>query len=151
MWPEWMGSKVPPKSAMCRPAAALAPRLAAVFALKFPPRLSRFLRAGSFPRLNARQWRRGGILSALRVSLAFLRGLRRPKPLERVGHATHKFRYALAGGRGDGVKIQLALRAMLAQTFLARAVRGGIELGGHHDHRLVREQRAESGQFAADN
>src|SRR6266700_3239362 len=133
MWPEWIGSKVPPNSAMCRPPADFAPRMAALCAFRMA------------------RMRRAGIRFAARGSFALLCGLPRGQPLQGVGHAAHKFRDAFAGGRGYGVKIELALRAMLAQPFQAGTVRGGVQLRRHHDHRFCRQRLAESSELATDN
>src|SRR5579864_5008867 len=112
-----MGSKVPPKSAIRRPLAVFPPRAAVVLEFKFPPRPLRSLRARSFSHLFAGRVRRIVIVFAVEGSFAFLRRLRRRKPLQCVGHATHKLLDAFAGSRRDSVKIELAFGAMLAQPF----------------------------------
>ena len=84
--------------------------------------------------------------------------IRRPRPargfrdaFERVGHGAHEFDYAFTGGGGDGMKFEAALRAEGAQFFKMRVVRGGVELGGDHDHRLFRERWAERSEFVLDD
>ncbi len=67
--------------------------------------------------------------------------LGRLQALESVGHAADQFGDAFAAGRGNGVKFQAALRAEIAKFFEARAIGGGVELGGHDDHRLFRQRR----------
>src|SRR5205807_7550452 len=127
------------------------PLAAAIFAFNFAPPLSKFLRARSPLGFFTRRVRRAGTRFALRISFAFLGGLRRRKPLQCGGHAAHKFGYAFAGSRGDGVESELALRAMLAQPFQPRTVRGGVEFRRHHDHRLCPERPAERSELATDN
>ena len=49
------------------------------------------------------------------------------------------------------MEFEPALGGECAQLFQARAVRGRIELRGHHNHRLFRQRRAERGQLVLDN
>ncbi len=70
------------------------------------------------------------------------------KAVERVGHGAHQLRDAFAGGGRDGVELQAARGAEIAQFFEPRAVGGRVELCGHDDHGLFGEFFAERGQLA---
>src|SRR5689334_14165367 len=124
-----MGSKVPPKSAICRPRAVFAPRGAALCVFKWPPGPSEFFYPSGFSRLRAGRASRSCAFLRHKVSFALRGGLASCELFQRTGHASHQLRYPFAGGRGDGVEIEFALRAMLPQPLQPRTVRGGIELG----------------------
>jgi len=78
--------------------------------------------------------------------------LRRARnPVQSIGHRADEILHAIARGGGDGVKFQAALFAEIAQRFEARAIGGGIKLGGNHDHGLLGERFAEGGKLAIDD
>jgi hypothetical protein len=49
------------------------------------------------------------------------------------------------------MEFEAALFAEIPQGFEPRAVRGGVELGGHHDHRFFRQGFAEGCKLAVDD
>jgi len=71
----------------------------------------------------------------------------REDPVQSIGHRADEILHAIARGGGDGVKFQAALFAEIAQRFEARAIGGGIKLGGNHDHGLLGERFAEGGKL----
>ena len=71
--------------------------------------------------------------------------------IQGIGHGTDEILYAVTRNGGDGVKLEAALLAELAQGFEARAVGGGIEFGRDHDHGFFGQRFAEGGKFAVDD
>jgi len=70
---------------------------------------------------------------------------------ESVGEGQDKIADAFAGGRGNGVKGELALGAKIAQLHQACAVGSGVELGGHNNHRFFAKRFVKRAKFAIDD
>src|SRR5579864_2314235 len=54
--------------------------------------------------------------------------------VESVSDAADEFADTFAGGRGNGVKFEIALLAEIAKRFETRAVGSGVQLGGNYNH-----------------
>ncbi len=138
----WMGSNVPPKSAMRR-SRACSRETPCAFRRGDAQRSSGCAGAeDSFAR---------GSLQGCGVVRVFLKRLVRGQAIQRVGHGAHQLRDAFARGGRNGVKLESARGAKIAQLFKARAVGRGVQFCGHNDHGLLGKFFAERGQLARDD
>ncbi len=71
--------------------------------------------------------------------------------LQSIGDGTDQLFHAVTRDSRNGVEFQVALLAKIAQSFEARAIGRGVQLGGNNDHRFFDEGGAKGFKLAADN
>ena len=71
--------------------------------------------------------------------------------VERIGDGTDEFFHAITGNSGNRVEFEVAQLAKILELFKARAVGGGIQLGGDYDHRFFDQRWTECFQLSVDD
>ncbi len=78
-------------------------------------------------------------------------GSRAGNLVQSVSDGANQIPHTITRGGGNGVEPEAALMAEITESFEARAIGGGVQLGGNDDHRFFDEARAEGLELPVDN